>query len=235
MRLLYVIDMMSQNTVLVGNKEFIMEDKRLYPNHNFGYFSIYCDNYVDCTCIGVHFEDINTKPLFFFNCSFYGCTFGTNPLFIFEACTFESCDFKGTFEATLSACYFIDDTHVPYMPMVCPAEGEFIGWKVCRGQNNHTPYLVKLRIPYGVKRTSSFGSRKCRCECALVLDILHIDGTPAKETTVFSHYDKTFSYTKGQWVRVDCYNNDRRFVCSSGIHFFVERQEAINYYESELI
>lgn len=36
------------------------------------------------------------------------------------------------------------------------------------------------------------------------------------------------------WVHVDYYNNDRRFVCSGGIHFFMERQEAINYYEREL-
>ena len=42
-------------------------------------------------------------------------------------------------------------------------------------------------------------------------------------------------YTNGQWVRSKYYDNDRRFVCSSGIHFFMERQEAINYYESELV
>lgn len=28
-------------------------------------------------------------------------------------------------------------------------------------------------------------------------------------------------------------DNDRRHECSRGIHFFVERQEAINYYERE--
>ena len=211
-----------------------MEKKKIYPNHYFGYDDIHCDNYVDCTCVGIHFEYINTKPLYFFKCYFYGCTFGANPLFIFEACRFESCDFEGTFEATLSACWF-DNTHVPYIPMTCPAEGDIIGWKVCHGQVYSTPCLVKLRIPDGVRRTSGFGSRKCRCERALVLDILYIDGTPAKETTVFSHFDKTFSYTKGQWVHADYYSNDRRFVCSRGIHFFMERQEAINYYESELI
>lgn len=212
-----------------------IKNKKLYPNHDFGYDEICSDSYAGCTCVGIHFEDISAKPLYFFDCHFYGCVFGTNQLCIFEGCTFESCDFKGTFQATLFACSFADRTHVPYMPMACPVEGDIIGWKVCHGQVYSTPCLVKLRIPDGVRRTSGFGSRKCRCERALVLDILYLDGTPAKETTVFSHYDKTFSYTKGQWVHVDYYDNDRRFVCSSGIHFFMECQEAINYFESELV
>ena len=104
-----------------------MKKKKLYANHFFGYDDIHCDNYIDYTCVGIHFEYVNTKPLYFFNCYFYGCTFGANPLFIFESCNFESCDFKGTFEATLSACCFADKTHVPYMPMACPADDEFIG------------------------------------------------------------------------------------------------------------
>lgn len=212
-----------------------IKDKKLYPNHKFDYNEICSDSYVGCTCVGIHFENINAKPLYFFDCRFYDCVFGTNRLCIFEGCTFESCDFKGTFEATLFVCAFADKIHVPYMPMACPVEGDIVGWKVCHGRIYSTPCLVKLRIPDGVRRTSSFGSRKCRCERALVLDILYIDGTPAKETTVFSHYDKTFSYTKGQWVHADYYDNDRRFECSNGIHFFMEQQEAINYYESELV
>ena len=166
-------------------------------------------------------------------CRFEGCIFTESYLCLFDSCTFINCEFNGTFEASLFNCDF--DAHVPYMPMTCPAEGDIIGWKVCRGQNNRTPYLVKLRIPNGIKRTSGFGSRKCRCERALVLDILHIDGTSAKETVVVSHYDKTFIYTKGQWVHVDNYNDDRRYICANGIHFFMEQREAINYYESELV
>lgn len=227
---------MSQNIVLVGNKEFIMKKKKLYPNHFFGYDDIHCDNYIDCTCVGIHFEYVNTKPLYFFNCYFYGCTFGANPLFIFESCNFESCDFKGTFETTLSACYFADKTHVPYMPMACPADDEFIGWKVCRKSKlDRTPYLVKLCIPEHAERTSGFGSRKCRCNRACVLNILNIDGSQSRVGKVVSFWDGSFLYEKGHWIEVDDYDNDRRHECSRGIHFFMEQQEAINYYESELI
>ena len=189
--------------------------------------------YNNCSFRVIDFSEIHVVSNMFIYCRFEDCIFTESPLSIFDGCTFVNCKFSGTFKANLFDCDF--DTHIPYVPMTCPVEGDIIGWKVCHGQNNRTPYLVKLHIPDGVKRTSGFGSRKCRCERALVLDILYIDGTPAKETTVFSHYDKTFSYTKGRWVHVDCYDSDRRFVCSSGIHFFMERQEAINYYESELI
>lgn len=189
--------------------------------------------YTECIFRGIDFTKIHVVSNVFIYCRFEDCIFAESFLSIFDKCTFINCEFSGTFKASLFDCDF--DTHIPYVPMTCPVEGDIIGWKVCHGQNNRTPYLVKLRIPDEVKRTSGFGSRKCRCERALVLDILHIDGTPAKETTVFSHYDKTFSYTKGQWVYVDNYNSDRRFICSSGIHFFMEQQEAINYYESELV
>lgn len=209
-----------------------IRDKTFYDNHfmpNFTFAIIYNT----CNFKGIDFSKIHAVSNVFTYCHFEQCTFTESTLSIFNGCTFINCEFNGTFEASLFDCNF--DTHIPYMPMTCPAEGDIIGWKVCHGQNNRTPYLVKLRIPDGVKRTSGLGSRKCRCERALVLDILHIDGTPAKETVVFSHYDKTFSYTKGQWVHADHYDNDRRFICSNGIHFFMERQEAINYYESEFV
>lgn len=195
---------------------------------------IFSVTYDECVFKGVDFSKVHViVASVFVHCRFEECIFTESALYVFADCIFINCEFNGIFKASLFGCDF--DTHVPYVPMTCPVEGDIIGWKVCHGQNNRTPYLVKLRIPDGVKRTSGFGSRKCRCERALVLDILHIDGMPAKETTVFSHYDKTFSYTKGEWVHADCYDNDRRFVCSSGIHFFMERQEAINYYESELV
>lgn len=209
-----------------------IKDKIFYGDHftipKFTLSAIY-DN---CIFKEIDFSKIHVISNIFSFCRFEKCIFTQSTLYIFNTCTFINCEFSGTFKANLFDCNF--DTHIPYMPMTCPTEGDIIGWKVCRGQNNRTPYLVKLHIPDGVKRTSGFGSRKCRCELAQVLDILHIDGTPAKETVVASYYDKMFMYTKGQWVHSNYYDNDRRSVCSSGIHFFMECQEAINYYESEL-
>lgn len=208
-------------------------DKTFYGKFTMSTFT-FSVTYIDCIFRGTDFSKIHAVSSMFIDCRFEECIFMESTLSIFNGCTFINCEFNGTFKANLFDCNF--DTHVPYVPMACPADGDIIGWKVCRDRNNlFIPCLVKLRIPDGVKRTSGFGSRKCRCECAQVLDILHIDGTPAKETVVVSYYDKTFIYIKGQWVCCDYYDNDRRFVCSGGIHFFMERQEAINYYESELV
>lgn len=212
----------------ISNKTFYGNQLLLtIPNFTFAVI------YNNCIFRGVDFSEIHVVSNVFTCCRFEECIFTESTLYVFDGCTFINCKFSGTFKANLFDCNF--DTHIPYVPMTCPVEGDIIGWKVCHGQNNRTPYLVKLHIPDGAKRMSGFGSRKCRCERALVLDILHIDGTPAKETTVVSHYNKTFIYAKGDWVHPYFYDNDRRFICSGGIHFFMEQQEAINYYESELV
>lgn len=188
------------------------------------------------TCIfkEIDFSKIHAVSIVFAYCRFEGCIFTESRLGVFNGCTFINCEFRGTFKASLFDCNF--DTHVPYMPMACPANDEFIGWKVCRkSSTDRTPYLVKLCIPEDAERTSGFGSRKCRCNRACVLNILNIDGSQSRVGRVVSYRDGTFSYSKGQWVYVNNYDSDRRYVCSRGIHFFMERQEAINYYESELV
>ncbi len=212
-----------------------IKNKKIYPSH---VYRGYTDSnvYDSCEIIGVNFANFPYfKPIYFLNCIFYYCAFDESFSYMFDLCHFESCDFDGTFEASIDQCTFKNHTHIPYIPMTCPVEGDIIGWKVCHGQRNRTPYLVKLYIPNHAGRTSGFGSRKCRCECAIVLDILHIDGTPAKETTVVSYCDGLFKYTKEKWALPDSYDSDRQKICANGIHFFMERQEAINYYESELV
>ena len=71
----------------------------------------------------------------------------------------------------------------PTIPMACPSEGSFIGWKIA---DNH---IIKLEIPENAKRSSSTDN-KCRCNKAKVLAIENLDGTPADVTEVRSDYDK---------------------------------------------
>ena len=105
-----------------------------------------------------------------------------------------------------------------FFAMQCPEEGSFIAWKKCR---NNT--IVKLEIPFNAKRSSGT-SRKCRASEARVLAIYdkNID-----EAT--SQHDKTFIYKVGETVKVDNFDEDRWNECSTGIHFFITKQEAINY------
>ena len=112
--------------------------------------------------------------------------------------------------------------NIPFIPLVCPDTGSFIAYKKASG------YVVKLQIPEDAKRLSAT-SRKCRCDKAQVLEIQNVDGTTADVTEVRSSYDKNFIYKVGKTASVDSFDEDRWNECSTGIHFFINRQEAVEY------
>ena len=105
--------------------------------------------------------------------------------------------------------------------MACPEEGSFIAYK----KVNYC--LVKLLILEDSKRSSAT-TAKCRCDKAKVLDIEDID-TFEKINSVSSEFDKDVIYTVGEIVKVDDFDEDRWNECSTGIHFFMNRENAINY------
>ena len=129
-------------------------------------------------------------------------------------------------EANLCGTDLRSAKNVPYIPMVCPEEGSFIGWKKAEGNKNTV--IVKLHIPSDAKRSSAT-TRKCRCSKAEVIAIYNLDGTEAGETTCHSDYDNSFIYEVGKTVEVTDFNEDRWNECAKGIHFFINRQEAIDY------
>ena len=108
-------------------------------------------------------------------------------------------------------------------PMACPEEGSFIGFKKCQDGK-----IVKLKIPVDALRCSATG-RKCRCSKAKVLSITNIDGTDANVGMAISKYDRNFIYKVGETIEVPNFNTDRWNECSTGIHFFITRQEAVDY------
>ena len=112
--------------------------------------------------------------------------------------------------------------NVPFIPYSCPDFGMFIGYKKASG------YIVELEIPEDAKRLSAT-SRKCRCDKAKVLRILHYNRTVADVTEVASSRDSSFIYKVGEMVSVDNFDEDRWNECSTGIHFFINFQEAVNY------
>ena len=117
--------------------------------------------------------------------------------------------------------------NLPYIPMLCPEEGAFIGWKQAKVERL-TYVIVKLEIPASAKRSSAT-TRKCRCSEAKVLEIYNFDGTVAKERKCYAHYDNSFIYEVGKTAKVDDFDEDRWNECSRGIHFFMSRQEAMAY------
>ena len=112
--------------------------------------------------------------------------------------------------------------NIPYIPLSCPSEGAFIGWKKVDGK-----YLVKIQIPEDARRTSAT-TRKCRCDKALVLDITSLDGNEHYDEVTNNNYNETI-YKVGEFVYPDSFDENRWNECSNGIHFFVNKEDAINY------
>ena len=126
-------------------------------------------------------------------------------------------DLRGVYfrDANLSGTYGI--------PVICcPEEGSFIGFKKAGD------YIVKILILDDAKRSSAT-SRKCRCSKAKVLSITELDGSETDVTEVNSNYDSSFVYRIGETVEVPDFDDDRWNECAPGIHFFITRQEAVEY------
>ena len=112
--------------------------------------------------------------------------------------------------------------NIPFIPMACPDTGAFIGYKKASG------YILKLEILQDARRSSST-SRKCRCDKAKVLEIQNLYGDIANVKEVKSNYDKNFIYRLGEIVEEPNFCEDRWNECAEGIHFFINRQEAVEY------
>ena len=109
-----------------------------------------------------------------------------------------------------------------FFALQCPEEGSFIGYKKASGK------IVKLLIHEDAKRSSAT-SRKCRCSKATVLSITNLDGSETGEKSVKSDKSSDFIYKVGKEVKVDDFDENRWNECSTGIHFFITREEAVQY------
>lgn len=107
-------------------------------------------------------------------------------------------------------------------PIACPEKGMFTAFKKARG------YIIELEIPDDALRSSST-TRKCRCSKAKVVSITNLDGTPSDIKSVASCHDSEFIYNLGETVEVPNFDTNRWNECAPGIHFFITRQEAIDY------
>ena len=116
--------------------------------------------------------------------------------------------------------------HTAMYHLACPEEGAFVGFKKCRSYEGED-VIVKLEIPEDAKRSSAT-TRKCRCSKAKVVSITGIKSGKNYEVA-FSRHDSRFLYRVGETVVPDSFDEDRWNECSNGIHFFITKQEAIDY------
>lgn len=124
--------------------------------------------------------------------------------------------------ADLSGAYISEDTKIDY-PIACPETGSFIGYKKAS-----YGYIVKLQICEDAKRSSAT-TRKCRCSKALVLSIENMDGSDSGLQEIESDFDSRFVYRVGEIAEVFDFDDNRWHECAPGIHFFMDRQDAVEY------
>ena len=109
-----------------------------------------------------------------------------------------------------------------FIPINCPSDGAFVGWKKVQKK------LIKLLIPEDAKRCSAT-TYKCRCDKAQVLAITSLDEKSSFDSVTNVAYNPNIEYKVGEMVYPDKFDEDRWNECSNGIHFFINKQDAINY------
>lgn len=116
----------------------------------------------------------------------------------------------------------ISDKNTKWFDLRCPEEGAFLGYKKCF--NNK---LVQLLIPADAKRSSAT-LPSCRCDKAKILTIKSFD-YKENYTEASSLVDEEFIYRVGEWLEAENFNEDRWRDSTTGIHFWMTREEAKNY------
>lgn len=117
-------------------------------------------------------------------------------------------------------------------------------------KNDSAPFrsaevIAKLRIPSRARRWIqtcgwSLDGKKCRAEWAYVEELYFVlrydyflDSTKVvkirdKNFSAWSKHNYHFKYQAGQKVVPDFFDSNP-YVCSGGIHFFLDRKDAIDY------
>ncbi|MFQ9545355.1 MAG: DUF5758 domain-containing protein [Clostridium sp.] len=207
-------------------------------------------SYCDMSYAG--FYSSNMKRIFFENCNFFNETFYENNLreACFLRCRLINIELRSSnfSRAKIKDCELKNiatDSGTSFYSLQCPEEGAFIGFKkavvfvsdvisenyIVTNMNVWTPQpvIVKLQITEDSLRSSAT-SRKCRCSKAKVLSISYLDGTECPEGTIaYSQYDSDFIYKIGDILEIKNFDENRWEECSTGIHFFITREEAVNY------
>ena len=110
----------------------------------------------------------------------------------------------------------------------CPEEGSFIAYKKA-STDVGIPVIIVIRIEEDALRSSAT-SKMCRASKVTPLRFEDLKGNLLPEDTkVFSYYDNSFIYHIGKTIEVKNFDLNRWNKCSAGIHFFMNKHDAIHY------
>lgn len=136
----------------------------------------------------------------------------------FRECDFDDCDLTGI---------LTDEDTVGYF-LTCPEKGAFTAFKKAELYQGTQRVIIELKVPASALRSSAC-SRKCRVSKAKVVSITSLDGTKKYSQNAYSMHSSNFVYKVGQTVEVKNFDKNRWNECSTGIHCFMTREEAVNY------
>lgn len=114
------------------------------------------------------------------------------------------------------------DDETKFFRLYCPEKGAFLGYKKCVNDR-----MVQLLIPADAKRSSATYN-SCRCSKAKVLTIKSFDFKESYDEA-WSLVDENFVYRVGHWVEVPNFDEHRWNDSTTGIHFWMTREEAFRY------
>ena len=143
------------------------------------------------------------------------------------SCTFRNCyfSFPDLFQKAAIDCYGLE--------INCPEEGSFIAYKKAMIYDGKSllnkPCIVKLLITSDASRSSAT-SLKCRASKVKVLEVQDLEGRVLNKTAISAYYTiSNVRYKAGETIEIKNFNEDRWKECSTGIHFFMNRRNAVNY------
>ena len=197
----------------------------IFNNISIIYCGLRCARFINCTFNNCYISCSDITDSKFIKCDFNNVEFNKCSMdsSVFDDCYFTKSKIDNYYSFTIVD-YDGDFTYA----FSCPTEGSFIGWK--KAKLKYQFYIVKLLIPEDAKRLSGTG-HKCRCDKAVVLDIQDLNGNSVSDCikTVYSRFNSLFKYRVGSTVIADDFDENRFNECSYGIHFFIDRQEAVDY------
>lgn len=186
-------------------------------------------SFQDTVLNGVNFKDSNVENALFDGCPMRGANFQNANM---QTASFRYCDMTESnirganlYGAVLEYANLdgiVSDENTEWFRLHCPETGAFLAYKKCVNDR-----MVQLLVPSDAKRTSAT-LPSCRCNKAKVLTIKSFDFEENFDEA-WSLVDENFVYRKGEWVEVKNFNEDRWQDSTTGIHFWLTREEAEAY------
>ncbi len=196
---------------------------------DFSYADLTLSSFQNVVLNDASFHGSTVENALFDGCPLHGADFRDANMATasFRYCDMGGCDIRGAdlFGAILEHAMLegvVSDERTQWFRLHCPEKGAFLAYKKCVNDR-----MVQLLVPEDARRTSAT-MPSCRCDKAKVLTIKSFEFKEEFEEA-WSLVDEDFVYRKGQWVQVDDFNEDRWQDSTTGIHFWLTREEAKAY------